>query len=564
MDGAPTSLDPAQASTIYASFLVVNLFDTLYRYRYLARPYELAPNLAEDMPQISADGLKYTIRIKPGIRFIDDPVFPGHKGRLVRAEDVVYSLKRHFDPATRSQGAWLWQGRIVGLDDWKAAGSNYDQPVSGLSALDEHTIEVQLVSPFPQFTHTLAHALSAVVPREAVEAYGREFAIRPVGSGPYRLLNFDNSRAKLVRNEGFRQEPISLEIEGYSPATQSGFGLERIEGLTPPLAGRIEIEFIAEEASRWNAFNSGLVDFVRVPVSHFDQVLATREPPSLNPEYAEQFHLLANLESGFVRTDFNMDDPRIGHHSDPEQNERNKALRCAIVKAFDWNRRNEVFYSGLGKVFPGVIPPVTAEFDQDLERSSVTRDVDGAIDLLRTHGWNADNLPVLEYGFPSSVTERLMFEQFRSFLEDIGYPGDRIRPLTFATYGDYSRAFLNREVMLITSGWTMDYPDAENTMQLFFGPNASPGTNQSNFNNERFNELFHASSVMPPSPARTSMYGDMNQIVIEECVTISGISRTLVHLWDRDIAMLPDPSFVGGFSFRFTYPGGNAGGEESK
>ncbi len=51
MDGAPTSLDPAQASSIYANFLAVNLYDTLYRYKYLARPYQLEPNLAEGCPR---------------------------------------------------------------------------------------------------------------------------------------------------------------------------------------------------------------------------------------------------------------------------------------------------------------------------------------------------------------------------------------------------------------------------------------------------------------------------------------------------------------------------------
>ena len=102
MDGAPSSLDPAQASNIYANMLVVNLYDTLYRYKYLARPYELTPNLAEDLPQVSADGLIYTIRMKPGAHFIDDPAFPEGKGRAVRAQDFVYSLKRHFDPETQA------------------------------------------------------------------------------------------------------------------------------------------------------------------------------------------------------------------------------------------------------------------------------------------------------------------------------------------------------------------------------------------------------------------------------------------------------------------------------
>ena len=158
---------------------------------------------------------------------------------------------------------------------------------------------------------------------------------------------------------------------------------------------------------------------------------------------------------------------------------------------------------------------------------------------------------MLEYGFPSSVTERQMFEQFRSFLGDIGYPQDKIRPLTFATYGDYARAYLNREVMLTTIGWTMDYPDAENTIQLFYGPNSAPGSNTANYNNTEFNRLYRASSSMQPSPMRTSIYRNMNRIVTGDCVTISGVSRRLILLWNRDLAMVPDRSFLGGFFLRF-------------
>ena len=124
MDGAPGSLDPAQATSLYANFAVVNLYDTLYRYKYLARPYQLQPNLASAMPEVSADGLRLTIKIKKGVYFIADPVFEGGVGREVKAQDFVYSIKRHFDPKTRAQGAWLWQNRIAGLDHWKKEGEH--------------------------------------------------------------------------------------------------------------------------------------------------------------------------------------------------------------------------------------------------------------------------------------------------------------------------------------------------------------------------------------------------------------------------------------------------------
>ena len=551
MDGAPNNLDPARASNIYANFLAVNLYDTLYRYKYLARPYELEPNLAEHLPQVSTNGLIYTIRIKPGVHFIDDTVFREGKGRPVSAQDFVYSIKRHFDPETRAEGAWLWQNRIVGLDEWKENGSDHRQEVTGLRALDDRTIQIQLISPYPQLLHTLTQGFSAIVPHEAVEFYGKELAVHPVGSGPYRLASFNTAGAVMVRNTGFRQEPFSLETEGFDPAQQSLYGLEHLEGLLPPFMDRIEVEFIAEDAARWNAFIAGELDFVKAPVSQFDQVLQSRDPPMLKPALADEFHFQASLESGFVHTDFNMDDQRIGYHPDPGQNDRNKALRCAITKAFDWEKRNEIFYYGIGQVFAGIIPPLAPEFDPEQDKSATSRDLITARHLLRSHDWNEHNLPDLEIGFASSVTERQMFEQFRSFMADIGYPRNKIRPLTFATYGDYAQAYLNREVMLMTIGWTMDYPDAENTIQLFYGPNASPGSNTANYNNEEFNRLYRASSTMQASKSRTTMYRKMNRIVIEDCVTISGISRKLILLWNRDLAMLPDRSFLGGHFFRF-------------
>jgi ABC-type oligopeptide transport system substrate-binding subunit len=144
-----------------------------------------------------------------------------------------------------------------------------------------------------------------------------------------------------------------------------------------------------------------------------------------------------------------------------------------------------------------------------------------------------------------------MFEQFRSFMVEIGWPREKIRALTYATYGDYYRAYSNREIMLITSSWTMDYPDAENTMQLYYGPNASPGSNSSNYNNPDFDALYRRSAVMLPSAERRDLYRQMNQLVIDDCATISGISRNLLFLWRKDALMLPDRSFLSGYFLRF-------------
>jgi oligopeptide transport system substrate-binding protein len=547
MGSAPTSLDPVRASTLYANQIVVNLYDTLYVYKLLQRPYEITPSLAATMPDISADGLTYRIPLRQGIYFADDPAFPEGKGREVIAADFVYSLQRHFDPVMRPGGAWLWQGRIAGLDEWKQAGSDYSAPVAGLRAVDRYTIEIKLLQPYPQLLFTLAQGFSSLVPREAVEYYGREFSINPVGSGPFRLIAYDTTKAILEPNPDYRQEPVDLAFEGFDSDAQGHLGLEQIDGRAPPFLDRLEIHFIKEGSARWSSFTKDdEIQYTGLPNEQVERVLESTNPVVLRSEYAAKYHLQTQLEAGFVFSTFNMDFPEFGYNEDPLKAERNHALRCAMIRGFDWQARNESWYAGLGEIFPGIIPPVLPEFDPDMPRDSVTYDAEYARQLLADNGWTADNLPELIYGTTPGPTSRLFFEQFRAWLMRIGYPSEKVVLKTYATFGDIAKAWSNSDLPLISKGWGLDFPDAENTLQLFYGPNASPGSNDGNYRNAEYDALYRQASAMLPSPERTRLYRQMNQMVVDDCVAISGLSRTEIVLWHKNIVAVPDRSFVGG------------------
>lgn len=552
MDQAPTTLDPVQGSNVYANFLIVNAYDTLYSYKYLARPYELKPNLAADFPTISPDGLVYTFRLKPGVYFIDDPAFPGGRGREVVAEDLIYSIKRQFDPKNQPQGAWLWQGRIAGLEEWKAAGSDYDQPVGGLRAIDDHTLEMRLTRPYPQLVSTLAQGYAALVPREAVEKYGKGLGVRPVGSGPFKLISYDTARVLMERNPNFRQEPVDLAYEGYDSATQAYSGVEAIQGRSPPFVDRLEFNFINEPSASWTSFTKGdEIQHTVLPIEQVERVLASKRPVTLRPEYASKYHLYTGLEAGFISTSFNMNFPDFGYNSDPERERRNKALRCAIIKGYDWQGRNESWYNGIGQIFPGIIVPASPEFDPGLSLASVTRDVAGARRLLRDNRWTPENLPKLVYGTVSGTTERLNFEQFRAWMREIGFPPEKVVQKTYANFGDISRAWKRNQLPLVAKGWGLDYPDAENTLQLFYGPNGSPGSNDANWKNAEFDRLYELATVMQPSEERTRLYRQMNQIVIDDCVAITGLSRTRIYLSHKDVIGVPDREILGGYWLKY-------------
>jgi ABC-type transport system substrate-binding protein len=473
-------------------------------------------------------------------------------GREVVAEDFVYSLKRQFDTTQRPRGAWLWQGRIVGIDTWKDAGSNYDQAVEGLRAVDRYTIEIRLVKPYPQLIYTLTMGYSAIVPREAVETYGREFGSHPVGSGPFKVLSYDSARIVYEKNANFRQEPVDIWAEGYDPETQAHTGVEAIHGRAPPFIDRLEINFIQESAARWSSFTKGNeIQYLVVPNEQVDTVLASKNPIVARSEISDQYHMHHSVESGFVFGSFNMDFPDFGYNEDPERERRNKALRCAVIKGFDWSRRNESFYFGLGRVFPGVIPPTVPEFDPELSDDSVTLDIEGAIKLLADNDWHKDNLPEIVYGTTSGVNQRMFYEQFRGFLKKIGYPPAKVVLKQYATFGDFVKDTSNSKLPFISKGWGLDFPDAENTLQLFYGPNGSPGSNDANYKNPEFDRLYEQSAVMLPSPERTAIYRRMNEILINDCVTISGLARTRIYLWHKDVIAMPDREIVGGFYLRF-------------
>ena len=246
-----------------------------------------------------------------------------------------------------------------------------------------------------------------------------------------------------------------------------------------------------------------------------------------------------------------MDDPRVGPTADAKQTEKNKALRCAIRKGFNWQERIRKFYYGIGEAFPGIIPPGIDGYDPALSKESITNDIEGAKKLLAQAGWTAQNLPLIEDGGVASTLNQQFFEQFRGWMIKIGYPREKIKALTYATFGDYSKAMKDRKILLHGLGWAIDYPDSENLLQLFYGANESPGSNSANYKNPAYDELYRKSSVMLPGHERTEIYKKMNQMLVDDCVTISGFSRTGIGLWHRNILMFPDRDVLGGAFFKF-------------
>src|SRR2546425_8092271 len=253
---AETGFDPVQINDLYSAIILAHIFDPPFTLDYLARPFKVKANTAAGMPEVSADGKLWTIRIRPGIYFADDPMFRGKKRELT-AQDYVYSLKRHFDPKNKSPNFYLLDKRVVGMDAVRKAALaggkfDYDREVEGLKAIDRYTYRITLNEPFPNLIYQLASNcnLTCAVAREVIEGYAERTMEHPVGTNAYRLKEWRrSSRIVLERNPGFREERYS-ETAPADDAEAQEFAA-KLRGKRLPMIDRGEVYIIQEAQPRW-------------------------------------------------------------------------------------------------------------------------------------------------------------------------------------------------------------------------------------------------------------------------------------------------------------------------
>jgi peptide/nickel transport system substrate-binding protein len=150
-----------------------------------------APSAARDMPEVSADGTILTVSLRPDVRF--------HNGRPVVADDYIYAWTRVLTAELASWASSYLLG-IVGAQDYYDGKAD---SVSGLHAVDDHTLRITLGAPDLTFIGVLCQPYTAALPREVIEDIGDEaFARHPVGEGPYRATAWDdrNREARFERN----------------------------------------------------------------------------------------------------------------------------------------------------------------------------------------------------------------------------------------------------------------------------------------------------------------------------------------------------------------------------
>lgn len=515
-------MDPIFANDRYSSNEVARVYEGLLEYHYLKRPYELKPNLAESMPEVSEDGMTYTFKIKKGVMFHDNEAFPNGKGRELVAQDFVYSLKRLADPKLQGLGWWLLNERIVGLNEWREKYSelpevNYDEEVEGLKALDKYTLQFKLTEPYPQFIYALAMPFTFAVAKEVVEHYGKEFLNHPVGTGPFVLPRFNQSN-KLVytKNPNFRDKR-------YPSVASSEFEKEGFlddAGKKLPLVDKLVVNVIIESQPRWLNFLRGNVDYIGIPKDNFDTAV-TPDKDLTGDLKTKGIDLLVSPSLDVTYTAFNHDLEVF----------QNVDLRRAMSLAINSAEMNELFYNGTAIPAQSPVPPGVAGYMPDFENPYAKFDIEKAKKLLEKAGYpNGKGLPEFTYDCPSSTVARQIGEFFKKQMGEIGI---NVKVVT-NPWPELLRKINTRNIEIWGIAWGADYPDAQNFLQLLYGPNKSPGANGAGYDNPEFNKLYKKSSVMQHSPERTKIYEDLIKLSADQAPWIYGFHRqtyTVKHSW---------------------------------
>jgi len=533
---AETGFDPQAVSDLYSNYIVRVIFEPLFRYDFRARPHRIEPNTAVALPQPSADGKEWTIKVRPGIYFTDDPAFKGRKRELTAA-DYAYSWKRIVDPKTRSPHLELFDGKVVGMDALvakaRATGRfDYDAPVEGLQVVDRYTLRIKLNHPWFDIATNLTESGTAAVAREVIEAYGDGGGwamANPVGTGPYRLKDWRRGQRIVVEaNPGFRGIPY---VESSDPADREVNA--RLRGKTLPLIGQVEIAIMEEGSPRVLAFAKGELDYLDIPYELVPNVMEGND--TLKPRFAKAGVVLQRgVQPSITFSYFNMEDPVVGGYTNDKI-----ALRRAIGMAYNVDEEIRVVRHGQGMFATQIVPPGVSGYDPDF-LANTTYDPAGARALLDKFGyidrdkdgWRdmPDGKPlVLKRGTSPSALERQFDELWQRNMTAIGI---RIEMVT-QKWPDLLKMARNGQLQVWQLANTSSTTEGYSFLGMLYGPNAG-FANLARFKQPEFDRLYDESRKLPDGPQRSRLVRQMSQIVAAYApwkINAYRIENVVVYPW---------------------------------
>lgn len=484
------SLDPAFAKSQSVMWTAHQLFNTLVE---IDDSLRIVPSIARSW-ELSPDRRVITFHLRRDVRFHDDKVFPGGKGRYLNASDVVYSFSRIIDKRIASPGAWIFNRKVDTLLPFEAP--------------DDTTFRIRLLRPYPPILGILSMQYCSIVPREAVEGYGSGFRRHPVGTGPFRLAAWEEGQALVLKRNAH-----------YFECDESGRRLPYLDG--------VQVSFYDSKATEFLLFRQRKLDFINdIEASFKDEVLTKKG--SLRSDWEGKIELRTspylNIEYLGILVDSSLDPVR-------DSPLRFRKVRQAINCGFD--RRKMILYlrNSLGSpAESGFVPPGLPSFDSSLVKG-YRYDPARARTLLQEAGFpGGKGLPRVRL-----LTVPVYADMANFIARQLGETGipvqvEVVQKSLLLTLTASSKAAFFR------ASWIADYPDAENYLSVFYSKNPAP-PNYTRYSNPVFDALFEKALKETNDSIRYDLYRRADQVVMADA--------PVVPLWYDQVVHLVQPGISG-------------------
>ncbi|HEY6332183.1 MAG TPA: ABC transporter substrate-binding protein [Blastocatellia bacterium] len=438
-------LDPAAVSSSSRIEVISNIFEGLVQFGERA---EIRPGIAERW-EISPDGRIYTFHLREAARF--------HNGRRVRAEDVKYSFERQMRE-NEDAAAWVYRP-IVGAEQFMLGEAD---TVAGIQVIDDQVIRLELSHPVAFFLSTLCTDYSYIVPREEIERPASDFAIKPVGSGPFRVVEAVLGKEVLL-------ERFSNYWSGELPYVD-----------------RLTVSFGMTADEIFESFMGGEIDYISdLPLTYLTEL----------KRMEGEIHLLEAVQLQTRMLMFGCDRPPFS----------DRRVRQAICCCINRERFLRDVYDGMAEAAIGPIPPGLLGYD--LAERSYDHDPARARLLLEEAGYR-DGFDT-EVWWPHTVSTAV--ECLKSDMAEIGIRAE----FRYVPAADLRRALRLRLVPMVGRDWYAGYPDPDYFTYVLFN-----SRNRNLFSmayyNEQVDRLTEEARSIMNRERRGELYQEVTKLLLED------------------------------------------------
>lgn len=446
--GEALTLDPAAISDTESVQVAMQIFEQLVRYK--EGSSQIEPALATHW-SVDRRGILWTFYLRRGVRF--------HDGSPMNADSVVFSLERQRD----RQHPFHFQDFTY----WESTFRN----IQKIKKVDEYTVQIRIERPFAPFLANLAMFPASIVSPTAMKKEGRQFAVRPVGTGPYQIVQWiKGNKIILARNPRHWEKT--------------------------PLITHLIYEVVPDANQRLVELQSGTIDVM------YDLAPSDRQLVRLHPDlnlYIVQGNNVAFLAMNTQKPPF--DDPRV---------------RQAVNYAINKEAIVKLVYQGLATSANGPIPPNLWGHNKHIRRYAYNPELAKKI-LAKTNYSSLyhPKLYVMSTPRPYLPSPILAARMIARNLAEVGMKVD----LVIRPWSEHLRATQMGEHDLCLSGWAGDNGDPDNFLFLLLDQeNARRGAarNQAMFTDEKFHQLLLRGQTEFNPKVRRNYYYLAQEIIAEQ------------------------------------------------